>query len=324
MEMNGRIARQILLFSLLVLIIPMILFPERLGTTLAKASLVYVLFELVYYGIVSFILNRHASLVQLAQAAGLCIVYRFALGAFLGVFIVIAYPMDLSVALTLSMSSYLPAILLQIAATPFILQPAVSSSLFEQRRPRHVVMDGPQTPPRTSTATASDARARRQESYSPDRTSSRLRQDSTGKQTTVAAPAFSDANGFERATRYIGEDASVELAAVVDPEGLLLSHFVRGDIDPESWAPFAVVLEHSNSAILKRFGFTSPDKVELIFREKKVAIASEEMFSLLIVSERTLDEVLHIRINQALDIIRKYVAERYSEKLVGNAEKQYV
>ncbi|HKK21787.1 MAG TPA: hypothetical protein VJ983_09970, partial [candidate division Zixibacteria bacterium] len=74
--MNGRIARQILLFSLLVLIIPMILFPERLGTTLAKASLVYVLFELVYYGIVSFILNRHASLVQLAQAAGLCIVYR--------------------------------------------------------------------------------------------------------------------------------------------------------------------------------------------------------------------------------------------------------
>ncbi len=324
MEMNGRIARQILLFSLLVLIIPMILFPERLGTSLAKASLVYVLFELVYYGVVSFILNRHTSLLQLAQAAGVCIVYRFVLGAVLGVFIVIAYPMDLSVALTLSMSSYLPAILLQIAATPFILRPAIDSSLFEQRRPARLVMEGPAAPPRTAAQAAPDHRARRQDSYSPERPSARQRSEMAARQTSVAAPAFSDANGFERATRYIGEDASVELAVVVDPEGLMLSHFSRGDIDPESWAPFAIVLEQGNSAVLKRFGFTNPDKMELVFRDKKVVIASEEMFSLLIVSERTLDEVLHIRINQALDIIRKYVAERYSEKLVANAEKQYV
>ena len=323
MEMNGRIARQILLFSLLVLIIPMILFPERFGTSLVKASLVYVLFELVYYGVVAFLLNRQANLVQLAQAAGICIVYRFLLGAVLGLFIIIAYPMAFSVALTLSMSSYLPAILLHIVATPFILKPAISDSVFDDRRARRVVMDKSAGEPKSSAAFSPDMRTRRTESAPVDRSGARHRQDN-GPRQTVAAPAFSDANGFERAARYIGEDASVELAVVVDPEGLLLSQFSRGDIVAEEWAPFAVVLENGNSAILKRFGFTSPDKVELVFRERKVIIASDEIFSLLVVSERTQDEVLHIRINQALEIIRKYVAERYSEKLIGNAEKQYV
>ncbi|MCK4574458.1 MAG: hypothetical protein KAU36_08800, partial [candidate division Zixibacteria bacterium] len=124
MEISGRVARQILLFSLIVLIIPMIVFPELFGTQLAKASLLNALYELVFYGCVLYFLNRGARLMQLVQAAGLCLVYRLALGMVLGLLIAAMYPMQLTVAVTLGMSSYIPAILLQMIATPFILKPA--------------------------------------------------------------------------------------------------------------------------------------------------------------------------------------------------------
>ena len=123
MDISGRVARQIVLFSLLVLIAPMVLFPDRLGLGLAEASLFYAVYELVYYGVVTLLLFRHATAFKLVQVASLCLVYRLVLGALFGFLIAVAYTMSLSVALTLGMSSYLPAILLQIAATPFILKP---------------------------------------------------------------------------------------------------------------------------------------------------------------------------------------------------------
>jgi len=43
-----------------------------------------------------------------------------------------------------------------------------------------------------------------------------------------------------------------------------------------------------------------------------------------VISERQSDDVLGIRINQALEMIRKFVDERYSDKLNLNAESIHV
>ncbi|MFQ5453806.1 MAG: hypothetical protein ACE5D6_06430, partial [Candidatus Zixiibacteriota bacterium] len=109
MEISGRIARQILLFSLVVLIIPIIIFPERFGMDLAKASLINAMYELIFYGLVIYIFNQKVSLFQLFLLAGICLIYRFILGLILGLLIVVMYPMSISIAVTLGMSSYLPA-----------------------------------------------------------------------------------------------------------------------------------------------------------------------------------------------------------------------
>ena len=53
-------------------------------------------------------------------------------------------------------------------------------------------------------------------------------------------------------------------------------------------------------------------------------VAREESFSLMVIAERQIDDFLNIRINQALEIIGKYVAERYSRKLFVNVERTYV
>ncbi|NOY89264.1 MAG: hypothetical protein GXO93_07750 [FCB group bacterium] len=131
-----------------------------------------------------------------------------------------------------------------------------------------------------------------------------------------------DANGFDKATHYIGEDGSIQMAAIVDKEGLLLSNFTRGGINAEDVAPFALSLLNGNNDVWNRMGLQSPEKVDMLFNDKKVVVAAEDSFCLMVISERTFDEVLNIRINQGIELVRKYVAERYSKKLFGNAEKK--
>ncbi|MFQ5454496.1 MAG: hypothetical protein ACE5D6_09970, partial [Candidatus Zixiibacteriota bacterium] len=133
-----------------------------------------------------------------------------------------------------------------------------------------------------------------------------------------------EANGFEKASQYIGDDGSVQLAVVIDNEGLLLANFVRGDYEPEDWAPFALLLMQRNDDVLSRLGLKTPEKMEILFKNKKITVACEELYSLMVISERAIDDVLNIRINKGLEIIRNYIAERYSNKLIGNLEKSYV
>ncbi len=127
MEISGRIARQILLFSLGVLVVSMFIFPKKYGTDIPSAPLVNVLFELVFYGLVIYLLNRKLTPLQLVSSAGLCLIYRYVLGLILGCVIAAIYGWQLKLALLAGMGSYLPGMLLQVVATPFILRPAVAS-----------------------------------------------------------------------------------------------------------------------------------------------------------------------------------------------------
>jgi predicted regulator of Ras-like GTPase activity (Roadblock/LC7/MglB family) len=141
-------------------------------------------------------------------------------------------------------------------------------------------------------------------------------------------PRFSDApkqsqeiNGFERAVRYIGEHGSVDLAAVVDDEGLVMANFVRGQFDAERWAPLSLVFLQNNEQVLRKGQLETPEKLDIILKEKRVIVARDGSFSLMVISERQSDDVLSIRINQGLEMISRYVAERYGDRLHKNLER---
>ncbi len=323
MEISGRIARQILLLSLLVLLVSMLIFPKKYGTNLADAPLIYVVVELVYYGFVIYLLNRSLTPLQLVSSAGLCLIYRFALGAALGVGIVTVYQWQFKTALVAGMGSYLPGMLLQIAAAPFILKPAID--ILYGRRPKAKPKTAPTTPTPSAESLTSIA-ASKKKGYSqtgPASVTEVFGPDSSQAQST-SAPTVTEDNGFDRATRYIGEDGSVMVAAVVDVDGLLLGNFSRRGVEAEDWAPFALTLVEQNHQVVSRLELDKPEKIDIVLHDKKVIVACEEAYSLMVVAERATDDVLNIRINQGLEIIRKYVAERYSEKLIGKVEKTYV
>lgn len=314
--------------TLVLLIVPMVVFPEQFGTQLAKASLITAFYELVYYGVVVFLFNRRVTLLRLVEASGACLVYRFGVGAVFGGLIFGAYSLHLQVAVTMGMSGYLPAVVLHVLATPLVLKPVLAQFYQARPAPRGPVRPSPATDPgqrrRTSFAGS------REKSFGPavSRTAAPAakRPGVADAGATEAGPvlAHSETNGFERAVRYIGEHAAVDLACVVDHEGLLLANFKRGDVDPEEWAPLSLLLFDGNGAVLGRGGLEVPEKIDLTLSRKRIVVACEQSFRLMVISDRQSDDFLNIRINQAMDMIDKYAAERYTQNAVDKLESTHV
>jgi predicted regulator of Ras-like GTPase activity (Roadblock/LC7/MglB family) len=334
MELNGRIIQRILLFTLAVLIVPLVAFPEQFGTQLARSSLIFVLYEVVYYCLVVFLLQRRGGLIQLVQSAGICLVYRLCLGATFGLLISVMFGMNIRVSIMLGLSSYLPAILFHVALTPFILKPIHDQfyNITTKQRERKPVAAPP--PPeslehgRTSLVVSrargfvKDAPAQNKPASIPQPPGLSPEFDD---EPVEAPPAITgDLNGFERAVRYIGEHGSVHLAAVVDHEGLLLAHFVRHQIDADDWAPLALVFFEQNERVLQRGNEDTLERLDLVLSGKRLSLARYGYCHLMVVSERESGDVLHIRLRQAMDMIRKFVDERYSDKLKPNAETIHV
>jgi predicted regulator of Ras-like GTPase activity (Roadblock/LC7/MglB family) len=329
MEITKRTGLRIAAFAAVALVLPLLVFPRQFGTDLAKGSLVNALYELVYFGMVMFLMNRRASLPRVVQASGVCLIFRLGIGAVFGLLVAVIYSMKLSVSLQMGTSNYLPAILFHIAVTPFVLWPALASLLEHRPRRRRISPEVTEARGLEASGTSiaiSKERGIVSDSQMPtvaaDPETDRLSK-STSQDSVQNAP-ISDTSGFERATSYIGEHGSVHLAAVVDEDGLLLSNFRRGEVDPEAWAPMALLLMDSNQQILERITSGRPEKIDVTAGANRIVIVRQSWYSLVVLAERQTDDFLHIRINQGMEIIRKYVEERYSHAENYKAEKTYV
>lgn len=333
MEITKRAGFRIAVFGTLAVILPLFVFPRQFGTELAKGSLINAMIELLFYGFLMFLFNRRASLMQLAQVSGVCLIFRLVLGAVFGLFAATIYSMDFLISLQLGLSSYLPAILFHIVVTPLVLWPVISP-LAEYRPKRKVIVQPESTESRSLDAGATSIAISKEHgivsdaqvpSASPEE-QPKSAVERLSEETAPAAPvAVADINGFDRATGYIGEHGSVHLAVVADHEGLILSSFQRGqDADPEAWAPMSLLLFESNRQALSRVDSGLPEKLDLLAGKDRIVMARQNWYSLVVIAERQTDDFLNIRINQGLEIMRKYVEERYSKIEHHKAEMTYV
>lgn len=330
MDTKGQTGQRVLLYSLVAMILPLVAFPARFGFELARASLMYALYELAYYGFVVFLFHRRASLLKLVEGAGVCLIYRLVLGAVFGLLVAAMYAMDVRISINLGMSGYLPAILFQIAIAPFVLKPVIARLLLLTEPAGSLVPDkstpaesGEKTG-RTSVAVSKQRGVVTGVAPSPVAMEPVKSLESTARVATPTPKSEQDITGFGRAVSYIGEHSSVDLAAVVDDEGLLLANFTRGQIEPEDWAPLALLFFQGNCDLLRRGDLDGLEKLDLLMNDKRLAVARSEGCCLMVISKRHEDDLLNIRINQGLDMINRFVAERYGGKLNSNAERIHV
>lgn len=307
----------------------MVLFPNRLGLPLAGSSAVNMLYEFVFYGIIFFLFRHSITLPALMVGAAMTLVYRMAIGAVFGLMLIIMYGLNSNVAFSLGMTKYLPAVLLHVAAAPFILRP-VYLQLAQQM-----------TPDRNVSARNKDPQihfaASEKNSFTPIKpaakqemkvTGHRSLADTSGSQAVPSGPApvsMIDESPFDRAINYIGESGAVQMVVLVDEEGLLIANFNRSNEDLELWAPLAVVLRQTTRSMLNDFGKRELlEKIDLGTSNYRIILRRIEHLMLMILADKDIDETIHIRIAQATDMIRKYMNERYSPAIFVRVEEQYV
>ena len=329
MKVGSNTGTTLMISSALLLGIPLAVFPAQLGLPLAKANLFVVLVEAVYYVAVSFVLNRESSTDRVALSAGVCLLYRYALGAAFGVLAALLYSLSWSGAFRFGVFSYLPAVMLQISVTPFVIQALLKPSTRERHSARPVRRETSASPSSSGLTSISISREKGvyTESQAPT-----IQQDVEPRRGFVqthapgASQSSTELNGFDRATRYLGEHGSVHMAAVVDNEGLLLSNFRRGSVEPEDWAPLALLLFDANRRVLNRAtrALGTPERLDVIMKDTRILVARDQWFSLMVLAERHSDETLQIKFNQSLEMIRKYITDRYTPKQENNAERIHV
>jgi len=318
--MNKQNKRVVVLFSLILVVIPMVIFPNRLGLPLMSGSAIFMLFEVAFYGLVLFLFRRDASLLTLTMGAALLLVYRMVLGAVFGMTIIVMYGLAGGVAFSLGMAKYLPAVLLHVFATPFVMRPVIMrmadniSSDSGSARPATTGSGGNRVKP--SQAVPSLSRVQERVAATPIR----------GRRPDRPQPArIEDESQFEKAVMYLGESASVQMALLVDEEGLPLARFSRCDEDYELWAPLAIILEGYNSQVLNRYRQGgNPEKIDITTRQSRILVRRIEHVVLVVLAERDADDTVLIRIAQAADMIRKYMSERYNPALFARVEERYV
>lgn len=327
MNISGRSLWQLQVFSLVVLIIPMIVYPSLLGTTLQEFVPTHILYELLFYFIITFVLYRQVTFFQAFQISFFGIIYRLILSCLFSFLLAALHSMPLNVSFTMGMFSYLPALLLHIIATPLILKP-VLDGMYSEKPNRRMVMST-----EDSMGSSRDM-GQTSVAYSKEKRSGRITPRPVPKfvssrkpvepSSTKSSPTpTSEMNGFDKATKWVGEDSSVKLAAIVDHEGLLLSNFSRGDFLAEDVVPHALTIMKMCSERMNHIDFDFPERVDFLMRSERVVIALENNSYFMVIAERRSDDLLNIRINQALEMIKKYLSERYSPELRPTMERSY-
>ena len=325
MGIFGHQGSRVALGTMIIVAVPFIAFPGRIGNELGSAQAWTVLLEIAYYAATIYLFNRRAVLPHIGMMAGLCLGYRLAAGVLFGLMISMLYSVSVVSGIKLGLYGYLPVMIIQVAGTPYVLR-----SYLERYAVPRPVLRAPKREPAIKEQpqpTGSISISRERGIVSESRVFSGGEPEpkrSSVTSTDTFASNYNDLNAFDRAVKYLGEHGSVFLALVVDNEGLLLANYKRGSLIPEDWAPLALVMYDQNQRLLERSRLGTPEKINVAFQEKRLVITHEARFTVLVLAERQADDTLAIRINQCMEMIRKYVAERYSPKQEVNAERIHV
>lgn len=336
MKLEAREIRQMILVAMAVLVIPMVMFPAKLGLELAQFSVLRTVLEVVFYGLAIYFINRKAPVQKIIGAAFLSLGIRAVLGALFGALIILMYQIKAEVAFSFGLVSYMPSIILHIVSIPLMLYPFIKKFKVsdEKLQPEQPKTEAPKRNEPVMKKQTFDQPVKKDISSSSfviTRDKKGVSLDLSVKQAPVSEKKFdteqkdtTSVNGFDKVVNYIGENGGVHLAAVVDKNGLLLGGFKRTESSAEDLAPMALLLLEQNNTALKKMNLPNPEKLEVMFEDKRLIVAYEQTYCLMVISERSVDDLIHIRINQGLEMLKNYVAERYSEQLSGNAERIYV
>ena len=138
MILSGETTKRLLLYSLILLVVPLILYPEKLGTYLQDYSSTNIVLELLFYLLLTFVLYRQGNALQMVAIVFIGLAYRLLISSIFSVLLSSFYDIGTGVALSLGLYGYLPSLLFQIFATPFILKFAMDDVFFSRPRVRRI------------------------------------------------------------------------------------------------------------------------------------------------------------------------------------------
>jgi predicted regulator of Ras-like GTPase activity (Roadblock/LC7/MglB family) len=118
-------------------------------------------------------------------------------------------------------------------------------------------------------------------------------------------------NKFQTALEYLIEYQGVKGAIIFDREGLVIDYLNRDDIDAEMFSSLALLILDQVSGILNKLGERPVSSMVVKNQDSWITIERINDLLLVVRAGNNTDELLKVRIGQAVDMVRTYVKEKY-------------
>lgn len=301
--------RGVLLISLLIMVLPLVLFPKGLGLKFTSSVSLLLALELGWYTLVLFVIFSKAAAPRVFLFALLTLGYRIGLGIGFGILLLVMFSLALSSSVKMGIYQYLPAFVLQALVSPFVLKPFYRFLIEKTQKatvaePSATMSAGrlaERVPPETSL----------ESNQGPEGTGSIPKE----KETKAAAE-----EKLENFLHYLREYAGVKAAVLVDHEGLVVAEDSSPDSDPETVATYAKHIKETNDQILDKMGEKTSERIGIYTADAWICLNQIEDFTLAVVSDRRTDELLSVRIQQSTGMIRRFLCQRYQENTLKAVE----
>jgi predicted regulator of Ras-like GTPase activity (Roadblock/LC7/MglB family) len=310
MGLSIRDVRQIVLVTLIVAILPMLVYPNSLGLDFNLNLVWYLCLELIYFWAIAAFVFRWKSAIGSVGVALLYLVGRMLLSTTLVLFLLVLERTTFAAALGYAFSDFKPALLLYSLAAPFLYNSTikvmfVDSPLKTEIRRSTTLALHPATPGRITGKIIS-----RLETAVPATTPPRN-------------PGEYLNRTFDDAVRHIGGYSGVLCAMLIDGEGLPVAGWNRGEYDQELWGAFAKKMTEDLEETSLRAGSSRLENLEFKSGDQRVSLVRVADMWLLAIADAASDELEKIRMHQAAEMIVRHCQEKFGNIYTTETGRKY-
>ncbi|OQX92579.1 MAG: hypothetical protein B6D58_02210 [candidate division Zixibacteria bacterium 4484_95] len=118
-------------------------------------------------------------------------------------------------------------------------------------------------------------------------------------------------NKFQNALEYLGEYRGVKGAVIFDIEGLVVGYLSRDGFDAEIFSPLVLLMHDNINAIMKRLGEKPAQSIVVKNPDSWITVIRIGNLVLVVNADNKTDELLKVRIGQAVDMIETHLRDKY-------------
>ena len=293
---NRKEQRLLILLGFFLAVVPLAFFPNDFGVKITSTPFLVFSIEMLWYFVAYLLLFSGLPLFVPIVYGLITLGLRFLIGAVFGMLLYIMFPLETISMMKVSIFTYFPALLIQASLLPFVVKISLGNKmeadLKERRRPKKVFL--------------SSFQSSEEEKVSVTEKPEKVQVD------------------LKAALDYVKEYSGVEGVILLDNEGLVISKRINAGWDDEKIAPLALLLREINSQQLSKIDSSPIERMELLSQKLWISLNNIDDFTLVCVAHRSTDELLNIRILKAVEMIKKYLGEKYAGIFSKNQEVENV
>ena len=306
--------RQLILLGFFLAIVPLVFFPKNFGVRVEFNPFFIFLFELVWYFLALSFLFPSLPSALLVLYSFSTFLFRLTLGLVFGFFLFVMFPIEIGKAFSLGVLNYFPAFIFQVFLLPFIVRHSLGDTLKSFRREKR---QKPSFVGQIGEVSYKESKKTLAEKVGKEKPIRSLDAYAKGKEISLEV-------SIEDAIHYLKEYPGVFGVILVDSDGLVVAKSLSQSLDEDELAPFGVTFREVNTQLLKRLNEEKIERIQILSDKLWINLTSIGKFCLLTLADRHTDELLNIRISKAQENIKKYLEQRYGQKILLPEEEKYV